>query len=416
MAQCDALARHSEEPSRVSRPFPSRSMQHVHDDVGGWMRAAGMSVRVDAIGNLIGHYPGDGDEVLLIGSHLDSVPDAGKYDGILGVLLGTAVVRALAGKRLPFGLNIIGFCEEEGIRFRVPYLGSRALAGCFDPALLEKTDAAGISLAAALSSFGLNPARVCEAAYPASSGRLLGYLEAHIEQGPVLENRDLPLGVVEAIAGQTRMWLRFVGRAGHAGTMPMELRHDALAAAAELIVQVEAQACAIEGLRATIGTLTVAPGAVNVVPGSVALSLDVRHADDSVRLTALTGMVQTGEAICRRRGLELRVEQVEHHPAVAADGRLRQLLVTAATQAGHAPLAMVSGAGHDAAIMATVAPMAMLFVRSPGGISHHPDEAVLPADVEAALQVMVSFVEQLSGDLAWNCSARPAAACTETTP
>ncbi|MCI0458074.1 MAG: Zn-dependent hydrolase, partial [Gemmataceae bacterium] len=338
-----------------------------------------------------------GAPVFLIGSHLDSVPDAGKYDGVLGVLLGVAAVQALDGKHLPFAVDILGFCEEEGVRFRTPYLGSLAVCGRFDPALLERTDATGISLAAALRDFGLDPVRFPDAAYPAS--QVLGYLEAHIEQGPVLDTRNLPLGVVEAIVGQSRLWLRFEGKAGHAGTLPMELRQDALVAAAEFIVAVEYQAHSVDALRATVGTLAVAPGAVNVVPGTVKLSLDIRHPQDTVRERATAALLEQAAAIAGRRGVGAHVDQAEHHPAVPTDPWLTDLVAESARAAGSAPLRMVSGAGHDAAVMARLAPMTMLFVRSPGGVSHHPDEAVLLEDVRAALEVLVAILHRLAGDM-----------------
>src|SRR5262245_56632762 len=302
LARCEVIAGFSEEPGKVTRTFLCPPMRRVHEHLGGRMRAAGLAVRLDAVGNLIGHYPAapltlpspptDGGEgrvrgaeegapVFLIGSHLDSVPDAGKYDGVLGVLLGVAAVEALGWERLPFAVEVLGFCEEEGVRYRTPYLGSLAACGRFDPALLGRADAAGVSLADALRAFGLDPLRIPESAY--APGRVLGYLESHLEQGPVLDAVDGPLGVVEAIAGQSRLWLCFEGKAGHAGTLPMHLRHDALAAAAEFVVAAEQHARALDGLVATVGTLAVAPGAVNVVPGAARLSLDVRHAQDGTR-------------------------------------------------------------------------------------------------------------------------------------
>ena len=267
LARCDVLVRCSEVPDKITRTCLCDAMHQVHACLGDWMRQAGMTVRRDAAGNLIGHYGAACADAatFLIGSHLDSVPDAGKYDGILGVLLGVAAVQALGGQRLPFAIDVLGFCEEEGIRFRHPYLGSMAVCGRLDRAILERLDDKGVSLAEAQRRFGLDPARLTDAAYPA--GKVLGYLEAHIEQGPVLDTLDLPLGLVEAIVGQTRCWLRLIGKAGHAGTLPMELRRDALAAAAEFVLAVERHARSVDGLRGTVGSLTVAPDAVNVVAG-----------------------------------------------------------------------------------------------------------------------------------------------------
>jgi allantoate deiminase len=361
------------------------------------MRQAGMTVRLDAAGNLIGHYEASRADAatFLIGSHLDSVPDAGKYDGILGVLLGVAAVQALGGRRLPFAIDVLGFCEEEGIRFRAPYLGSLAVCGRLDRALLERLDDKGVSLAEAQRRFGLDPARLPEAAYPA--GKVLGYLEAHIEQGPVLDTLHLPLGLVEAIVGQSRCWVRFVGKAGHAGTLPMELRRDALAAAAEFVLAVERHARSVDGLRATVGSLAVAPDAVNVVAGLAQLSLDVRHRQDQVRQQATAALLEQAATIADRRGVALQIDQSQAHAAVPTDPRLTDVLAQSVAAAGYSAHRMVSGAGHDAAVMAALAPMTMLFVRSPGGVSHHPAESVVPADVTAALEVMVAFLHRLAG-------------------
>ena len=398
LARCDVLAQYSEGPNQLTRTCLCDAMHQVHASLGAWMERAGMTVRLDAAGNLIGHYPAARPDAraLLIGSHLDSVPDAGKYDGILGVLLAVAAVEALGGQRLPLAIDVLGFCEEEGIRFRAPYLGSLALCGRLDQEFLERTDVNGVSLSEALRRFGLDPTRVADAAYPAD--RVLGYLEAHIEQGPVLDNAKLPLGVVDAIVGTSRCWLRFVGQAGHAGTLPMALRQDALAAAAEFIAAVERHARSVDGLRATVGSLTVAPDAVNVVPGLARLSLDVRHPLDQVREQAVARLLEQGNAIAARRGVAFHMDQSDSRGAVPTDPRLTTLLAETVARAGYPVHRMASGAGHDAAVMAALAPVTMLFVRSPGGVSHHPAEAVVPRDVAAALEVMVAFLHHLAGD------------------
>jgi allantoate deiminase len=398
LARCDTVAGYSEETDCIKRTFLCEPMHGLHDRMSGWMAAAGMRVRRDPIGNLIGRYPAGEEDapVFLIGSHLDSVPNAGRYDGVLGVLLGVAAMQALGGRRLPFAVDVIGFSEEEGVRYRMPYLGSMAVCGRFDAALLTRTDAAGITIAEALRRFGLDPDQVPRAAYQGE--RVLGYLEAHIEQGPVLEALGQPVGVVEAIAGQSRLWVCFRGKAGHAGTLPMERRQDALAAAAQLVLEVEQQARSVEGLRGTVGALAVEPGAVNVVPGLVRLSLDVRHAVDAVREKAVASLRQRAEAIAGERGVRFEVESAEHHAAVPADPKLSEHLAAAVASVGQPVRHLVSGAGHDAAVMASLAPMAMLFVRSPGGVSHHPDEAVLPGDVAVALEILVRFLEHLAGD------------------
>jgi allantoate deiminase len=392
LARCDVLARFSEEPGRLTRTFLRPPVRQVHKCLAGWMHDAGLHVRVDALGNLIGRRPAARDDALVfvVGSHIDTVPDAGKYDGVLGVLLAVAAAHALADRRCRTALDAIAFSEEEGVRYRTPYLGSRAVCGRFDPALLDHTDADGVTLAQALRDYGLDPAAIPAAAYP--SGQVVGYLEAHIEQGPVLEALDLSLGVVEAIVGQARYWLTVTGQAGHAGTLPMEHRRDALAAAAEFVSAVERTARTTPGLRATVGSLTVAPGAVNVVPGEVRLSLDVRHAENTVRTRAVAELLDQAQSIAADRRLELAIEPVADQPAVRCDPGMSERLAAAIQSAGHAPHRLVSGAGHDAVVMAGLCPAAMLFLRSPGGVSHHPDERVRPEDVRAALDVMVRFL------------------------
>jgi allantoate deiminase len=392
LAGCDVLARCSEARDRLTRTFLRPPMHEVHQHLGDWMRDAGLQVRVDAVGNLIGRRAArrEDDRVFLVGSHVDTVPDAGKYDGVLGVLLGLAAVRAL-GNRPSLSLDLLAFSEEEGIRYRTPYLGSLAICGRLSPDLLERTDADGVSLAQALRDFGLDASQLPEAAYP--PGQVAGYLEAHIEQGPVLEALDLPLGVVTAIVGQSRRWLHFLGQAGHAGTQPLEFRRDALAAAAEFVGAVERSGRAVPGLRATVGSLTVAPGAVNVVPGEVRLSLDVRHADDRVREQAVVDLLNQAGASAAARDVRLEIVAALDQPAVHCDPELTECLANAVAAAGHRPHRLVSGAGHDAVVLAGLCPAAMLFVRSPGGISHHPDERVRREDVRAALDVMIRFLE-----------------------
>jgi allantoate deiminase len=395
--RCEVLAAETEEPGRLTRTFLSPPLRRVHGHLAGWMRGAGMDVRLDPAGNLIGRRPGPSPDApaVLIGSHLDTVPDAGRYDGALGVLLGVAAVQALGDQRLPFAVEVVGFSEEEGVRYYVPFLGSAALAGRFDPAWLSRCDRGGVTMADAFRAFGLDPARVADAAYPADS--ILAYLEPHIEQGPVLEEAGIPVGVVTAVAGQSRLRVAFEGRAGHAGTTPMGLRRDALPAAAELVLDVERLARSVDGLRGTVGTIEARPGAGNVVPGSVSLSLDVRHADDSVRERAVADVLGRAVAIATRRGLAFRVVEAEHHRAVPTDPGLTDRLASAVAGAGVEPLRLVSGAGHDAAVVAAVAPVALLFIRSPGGVSHHPDESVLPDDVRTALDVTVRFLLALGG-------------------
>jgi len=279
-------------------------MRDCHRELGGWSQAAGAEVTVDAAGNLRGFYAGDrpGAPRLLIGSHLDTVPNAGAYDGVLGVVLAVATLEALEGRRLPFGIELLGFSEEEGVRFGTPFIGSRALIGRLDEELLNRTDTNGVSVRTAIEDFGLAPREIPRARLKADA---LGYLEFHIEQGPVLESLGRPLGVVEAIAGQTRMDLCFLGRANHAGTTPMHLRNDALAAAAEWTVAVERIAQSEPNLVATVGRIDARPGAANVIAGEARVSLDVRHKSDDVRKRATEILVRQAEEIAKRRGLSL---------------------------------------------------------------------------------------------------------------
>jgi allantoate deiminase len=396
LGRCDEAAGFTEEPGRVTRTFLCEPMRRLHERLAGWMEAAGLRVRVDAAGNLVGRYAGRQPDspVLMIGSHIDTVPDAGKYDGVLGVMLGIAAVQAMGGRRPPFDIDVMAFGDEEGVRYGAPFLGSLAACGRFDRRLLERTDAGGLAMADAFRAFGLDPSRIGEAAYP--PGAMLGYFEVHIEQGPVLESLGAPVGVVEAIAGQSRLRVEIRGRSGHAGTSPMEGRHDALAAAAEVVLEVERIGRSTAGLRATVGTIAVEPGASNVVPGTARLSVDVRHARDDVRTAAVGELRARVEALAARRGVEFVVTREEHHAAVPADPTMTDLLGRAVAAAGQVPHRLTSGAGHDAAVMAAAAPMAMLFLRSPGGVSHHPDERVRPEDVANALDVMIRYLDLLA--------------------
>lgn len=391
---CRRLAEFTEEPGHITRTFLAAPMRDVHGELGGAMQKLGMTVTVDAAGNLRGLYAAEkpGAPRLLIGSHLDSVPHAGAFDGVLGVVMGVALVEALAGRRLRFSLEVVGFSEEEGVRFGVPFIGSRALAGTVDDALLERCDPQGLSVADAIRSFGLDPARLPEARM---AGDTLGYLEFHIEQGPVLESMNCPLGVVEAIAGQSRLNVEFRGQAGHAGTTPMNLRRDALAGAAEWITQVESIAGGNGGLVATVGRIEAEPGAGNVIAGAARASLDVRHTSDVSRRAALARIQEAARQIAERRRLTVEWKQNMGQAAVAMNPEMTKMLESAVAAAGNPVHRMPSGAGHDAMILAAKTPAAMLFLRSPGGVSHHPEESVLPGDVAAALSVGLNFLEEL---------------------
>ncbi|HEY8864139.1 MAG TPA: allantoate amidohydrolase [Candidatus Dormibacteraeota bacterium] len=397
MQRCDVLGKCSEEPGRLTRPFASHAMLQVHEYVSSWMREAGMTVRKDNVGNLLGRYeiPDGETSTLILGSHLDSVRGAGRYDGPLGVMVAIAAVQRLrdSGSRLPFAIEVVGFADEEGLRYGTTYIGSKALAGAFDVADLERTDAQGVTMAQAIRDTGGDPGRLAEDRW--HSGNLLGYVEVHIEQGPMLEARDLPVGVVSAIAGQSRYSLTFFGEAAHAGTTPMDRRKDALAGAAEFVLQVEAEARATDGLIATVGQLAVSPEASNVVPGQAVLSLDVRHADDKVRLERSDRLLQRARDIAARRGLSVESEPVAENKSVPCSPRLASLLTQAVQEVGHPAMTLGSGAGHDAVVMAGLTDVAMLFVRCKGGISHNPAESVTEEDVAVAIDVVGKFMELL---------------------
>ena len=399
LARCDALAALSEEEGCLTRPSYTPAMRRAHALVAGWMGAAGMAVAEDAAGNLLGRYPGERPDApaLLIGSHLDTVRDAGRYDGILGVLVGLAAVEALAreGRRLPFAVEVVAFADEEGLRFGTSFFGSLALAGRFPPGLLALRDAAGVSAAEAIAAFGGDPAAIAGAARDPAG--LLAYVEVHIEQGPLLEARGLPLGVVSAIAGASRLTLSLAGTAGHAGTVPMELRRDALCAAAEVVLAAEAVARATQGLVATVGQLAALPGAGNVIPGAAIMSLDVRHQDDQTRLGALAELRARAQALAAARGVALTWEEDQSRPAVPMAPALRERRAAATAGPGHPPIELPSGAGHDAAVMAEVADAAMLFVRCAGGVSHNPAETVAAPDVAAAITALGHFLDLTAG-------------------
>lgn len=395
--ECRKIAAMTEEPGRITRRFLTAPMHDVHALLTARMKALGMTVHVDGAGNLRGLWqPRSGNgKRLLIGSHVDTVPDAGAFDGVLGVTLALEWVEIAQQIESPLAIEVIAFSEEEGVRFNAPFIGSRAVAGRFDAALLALSDAEGVTVEQAIRNFSLDPARMEEAAADRSA---MAFVEVHIEQGPVLEAEDRSVAAVTAIVGQSRMSLTFTGHANHAGTTPMHLRRDALAAAAEWIVAVETLARESNGLVATVGKIEAAPNAGNVVPGSVSVSLDLRHAHDSQRIAAVDALLERAGAIAERRGLTLACRRQMDQPAVPMDERLTAFLAEAIEAAGFAARRMTSGAGHDAMVMAARMPTAMLFVRSPGGVSHHPDEAVREQDVEASLEVALKFLARLTAE------------------
>jgi allantoate deiminase len=370
-------------------------MQQCHREIAGWMTALGAEVRIDAAGNLRGVYAGMEPNAprLLLGSHLDTVPNAGAFDGVLGVVLAIALLEALNGRRLPFGIEIVGFSEEEGVRFGTPFIGSRALTGRLDEELLVRKDSRGSSVRDAIEEFGLNPQEIPLAVL---GNNILGYVEFHIEQGPVLEALERPLGVVDAIAGQSRLEFTFVGRANHAGTTPMYLRHDAIAGAAEWITTVEREAHNVPGLVATVGSIEAKPGATNVIAGEARLSLDVRHGLDKVRGGAVENLIREATEIANRRGLSVSQNILLSQSAVAMDPFLSHEIEQAIRKTGCEPHRMMSGAGHDAMILAEKVSAAMIFLRTPGGISHDPAESVAVEDVAIAIECGLHLLDQLS--------------------
>jgi allantoate deiminase len=398
LEECKQIAAMSEEPGRITRRFLTPPVHDVHAHLRGRMESMGMTVHVDGAGNLRGLWQprGAGSRRLLMGSHIDTVPNAGAYDGVLGVVMALEWVQIARDLELPLAIEVIAFSDEEGVRFGVPFIGSRAVAGRFDGVLLNLKDSEGVTLEAAIRAFGLDPDRIGEAAMDGSAA---GFVEIHIEQGPELDAEGLSLAVVTGIVGQTRLTLEFAGQANHAGTTPMRLRHDALAAAAEWISAVESLALATDGLVATVGKVIVEPNADNVIAGAVKASLDVRHAHDAVRASAVEKLADSANAIAGRRGLAVQRTGQLDQPAVPMDERLTSFLADAIEAAGMPVKQMASGAGHDAMVMAARVPTAMLFLRSPGGISHHPAEAVLEEDVEAALRVGRRFLQRLAADV-----------------
>ena len=396
VGRIDELAAISKTPEHLTRIFLTKEHRAAADLMLSWMRDAGMRAHLDAIGNVCGRYEGEvaGLPCLMLGSHYDTVRDAGKWDGPLGLITAISCVAQLhrRGKRLPFAIEVTGFADEEGVRFASTLLGSRAVAGTFDESVLGVKDSAGISLRAALSQFGLDPDHIGAAAR--TRGELLAYLELHIEQGPVLEGLNLPVGVVTAIAGATRLAASLTGMAGHAGTVPMPLRRDALAGAAECIVAIE-EFCRTgqSGLVGTVGYIHATPGATNVISGQVSFTIDIRAPSDAHRKLAVADIVRRIENIARRRKLKLQLDVTHENRTVPCAPWLKDQVSEAIAGEGFRVFELPSGAGHDGMAMIDIADVAMLFVRCRGGISHHPDEHVDLADVDAGARVLLRLIE-----------------------
>jgi allantoate deiminase len=396
VGRINALATISQDPGNLTRIFLTSEHRAAAELIMGWMREAGMNAHLDAIGNVCGRYEGERPRLpcLMLGSHYDTVRDAGKWDGPLGLITAISCVGDLnrRGRRLPFAIEVAGFADEEGVRFASTLLGSRAIAGTFKQSVLATRDSTGKSMREALIEFGLDPDHIGAAAR--IRGELLAYIELHIEQGPVLEAENLPIGVVTAIAGATRLAARLTGMAGHAGTVPMALRRDALTGAAECISKIE-ELCRADdaGLVGTVGYIDAAPGTTNVIPGEAHFTMDIRAPTDDHRKRAVGEIVRQIEAIAKRRTLELQVEVTHENRTVPCAPWLKEQVAAAVAAEGYPVFELPSGAGHDGMAMVDIADVAMLFVRCRGGISHHPDEHVDMADADAGARVLLRLIE-----------------------
>ena len=395
MQRCDALARHSELPGGLTRTYLSPQNRAANELVLGWMREAGMQARLDAVGNVVGRYEGErpGLACLMLGSHLDTVRDAGRYDGMLGVISAIECVHSLSarGRRLPFAVEVVGFGDEEGVRFGTSMLGSRAIAGGLDPAVFDTRDAKGISIAVALRDFGLDAARVSEVAR--KKDEVLAYAELHIEQGPVLEAEGLPLGVVTAINGFSRQRVTLQGVAGHAGTVPMRLRRDALAAAAQCVLAVESIGARHAETVATVGRIEASPGAINVIPGSVAFTVDVRAPKDALLHSTVKDIGDEIQAIASKRKVDCKIETLQQLGVAECAEWLMAQMERAVRAEGLQVRRLPSGAGHDGMALRRIADICMLFVRCKGGISHNPAESITLEDAAAGARVLLLFIE-----------------------
>jgi allantoate deiminase len=385
----------SDEPGRLTRLYLGPAHRKAADLVGKWMREAGMTVRLDALGNVIGRYRArdTGPMTLILGSHIDTVRDAGRFDGTLGVVTAIEVLRTVskAGKRFPFAIEVVAFGDEEGARFASTLGGAKAMAGRFDINALDEVGEDGMSRRAALKAFGCEPLRLSEEIL--SPDRSLGYVEVHIEQGPVLEQEGLPVGIVTAIDGVTRGTVEVDGVAGHAGTVPMPMRKDALAAAAEMLIAIEERARGRSNLVATVGKLEVPGSAANTIPGRVRFTLDVRSPSDAERNAAVNDITKAIAAIAQRRGVNADFSVGHEVAAAICDTRLSDQLAKAVEGLGIAPRRLPSGAGHDAMAFDRFIPFAMLFVRCRGGVSHNPAEFASPADIDVAARVLLAFLD-----------------------
>jgi len=396
LRRIEELALCSDSLPSITRLFETPAMNRARETLQEWFLDAGLEISVDQVGNLIGRWPesSGGAGTLAIGSHFDTVPDAGKYDGVAGIVLGLAAVTQIRreGLTLPFNLEIVAFAEEEGTRFQSGYLGSTCYGGIFDAALLDRMDEQEITLRDVLTARGTDCDRWIKEQQPRKD--LLAYLEAHIEQGPVLEHKAMHLGVVTGIAGQSRAIITFTGMAGHAGTTPMQMRRDALTGAAAFITEAETLATRTEGLVATVGTLSILPGATNVIPGHASLTLDLRHGKDEVRHKAIRHLKEFSEDLAHNRNLDLEWRGTHDSPAVRCDASIQtELCAIVRDLQGEAP-ELASGAGHDAVPLSAVAPVGMLFIRCKDGLSHHPGEYASPEDLRTGITALTEFLRR----------------------
>ena len=392
------LAQWSDTADGLTCTYLTPAHRKVAAELRDLMSAAGMTAEIDGVGNVVGRYAAadPAAKTLIIASHYDTVINGGNYDGRLGILTGLVAVEELhrAGRRLPFHVDVIGFAEEEGVRFAAHYIGSSAVAGRFDMRLLQHRDAGGQSVADVIHKAGFDPEAI------PSLGRrpkdLLGYLEVHIEQGPVLLQEGLPVGIVTSIAGTVRYGVTITGMAGHAGTVPMLGRRDAAAAAAEIVLYVERRCAAAPTLVGTVGRLNVPGGAINVIPGRCDFSLDIRAADDATRDAAAADVLGEIERIAKRRKVTVEIKEIQRGPAVPCSPGLQAQLAAAVERAGILPRYLPSGAGHDAVSFSGVTDIAMLFVRcGNGGISHSPLETITAADADIATRILLDVLENL---------------------
>jgi allantoate deiminase len=398
MERCDALAQFTEETGKITRRYGTVPLAEAMETVERWMREAGMATRRDAIGNLFGLMPGPGDDAprLMIGGHLDTVRDAGRYDGILGVLSAIATVEAVRSlpQPPPIAIEVAAFADEEGVRFHSLYLGSASATGTLDPAVLDTTDADGVTVREAIAAWGFDPDGALAGSLPERP--YLGFVEAHIEQGPRLEAAGIPVGIVSGIVGSRRAHLDIHGIAGHAGTVSMSDRQDALVAASEIILAIDETGRSHENGVATVGEIVVKPGASNVIAGEATISLDLRHPEDSVVDRMYDTIRSRAAAVAARRKVDIAWRTGPKVESMACDDTLNGALAAAIEAAGYEAVELFSGAGHDAATMARRMPATMLFTRCRDGVSHNPAESITTEDVAATIDVLVRFVETMA--------------------